>query len=516
MLGRSFATTRITTVPDGKGPLGRSMSATMQSPTFVRYNSTASKIFNPSYRSLPNRSILKVKHETNIIRSTNRGNSNKSINYGLFSITQRRCNHQWSQLILSSTRIMVQNRLFSPIKNGVTVTMRPNSNSSNGIVQTTRWTRMWGRFAILLRYVRIPVLVVSVYSLGYQQGVIDCTKEPIALQNHILKGILLSTGCTDIDDVHVINDKDIKYHSFRRPDQVAIVGHKVISAARNIVESKLQHAMTVVKSKLPPDISPENELLAMSTDPDVQFYYNARLRINGEQIDNSMWQYIFIDSPTPNAFVTEVLPRKFFITTAMLQVATTPDELAVVLGHEISHLILGHVSSTNKVETFLRTIEVLLLSMDPTAGLLSVFVIGTLFAARRLLSAAYSRENELQADELGLEIAAAACYDTVAGSKVMYKMHQVATGMFNPGSNNTVLNDSDTMKTSSSSTIVQLMDTHPPSLDRYERMLTSAKNGENYTKYIHCGNISRRFLNALWGSRNHNTKSEDEVDNTPK
>ena len=398
-----------------------------------------------------------------------------------------------------------------PSKNSVTILTRSAASNTNAVPNRSRW---WTRFAIVLRYVRIPVLIVSVYSLGYQQGIIDCIKEPIALQNQILNGVLLSTGCTSVDDVSVINDKDIKFHSFRRPDQVAIVGHKIIASARNIVETKLQDAMMRVKSTLPNDILPENELLAMSSDPDVQFYYNARLRITGEQVENSMWQYIFIKSSTPNAFVTEVLPRKFFITTAMLQVATTPDELAVVLGHEISHLILGHVSSSNKVETFLRTIEVLLLSMDPTAGLLSVFVIGAIFAARRLVSAAYSRENEIQADDLGLEIAAAACYDTVAGCKVMYKMHQVSNGttpLSVVGGNTPTVRDTETLgvPASSSSSIAQLMDTHPPSLDRYERMLVTAQNGENYTKYVNCANISRRLFNVLWGTKIQNAKDEE-------
>jgi Zn-dependent protease with chaperone function len=414
----------------------------------------------------------------------------------------------------------VVTRRLVPSKIGMMSTIRLVSNTSTSTVSNrSRW---WSHFAVVLRYVRIPVLIVSVYSLGYQQGIIDCIKEPIALQNQILHGILLSTGCTNIDDVNVIDDKNIKYHSFRRSDQVAMVGHKIIAAARNIVETKLQEAMMVVKSKLPNDISPENELLAMSSDPAVQFYYNARLRINGEQVENAMWQYIFIKSPTPNAFVTEVLPRKFFITTAMLQVATTPDELAVVLGHEISHLILGHVSSTNKVETFLRTIEVLLLSMDPTAGLLSVFVIGTIFAARRLVSAAYSRENELQADDLGLQIAAAACYDTVAGCKVMYKMHQVSNGTSSlsaiSGTKSGVI-DADTLEapSSSSSAIVRLMDTHPPSLDRYDRMLIAARNGENYTKYDNCANISRRLFNVIWGAKTpHSTNDDDNIEDAPK
>jgi Zn-dependent protease with chaperone function len=380
-----------------------------------------------------------------------------------------------------------------------------SSTTANATTQQLKpsSTSRWHRVAVVIRYVRIPVVVVSVYSLGYQQGVIDCTKEPVALQNQILNSILVSTGCKSVDDVHIVSEKDISWHSTARHHQVAAVGHKIVSTARKYVENKLEGAMQHVKQKLPPDISPETQLRAMEADSNVQFWYQARLRLEGEAVIKQPWQYIFIESAAPNAFVTEILPRRFFITTAMLKVAETPDELAVVLGHEVSHLILGHVSDTNKVETALRTVEVLLLSMDPTAGLLSVFVIGLIYAARRAVSAAYSRDNELQADDLGLQLAASACYDTAAGSKVMYKMHQAATGMASSTDTKrgaAVKVDADTSGDSTAGTVVRLMDTHPPSLDRWERMQRAAAEGENYTKYDDCAGISSRFFNALWGS----------------
>jgi len=345
-----------------------------------------------------------------------------------------------------------------------------------------------------------------VYSLGYQQGVIDCTKEPVALQNQMMKGILVSTGCRDPEnDVHIVSEMDISWHSRQRHHQIAAVGHKIVSTARDYVEAELEQAMDKVKSKLPDDISPEAELLAMEVSESVQFWYHARLRLEGEAVVKQPWLYIFIESDAPNAFVTEILPRRFFITTGMLQVAETPDELAVVLGHEVSHLILGHVSATNKIETALRTVEVLLLSMDPTAGLLSVAVMGVIYAARRMVSAAHSRGNELQADELGLKLAARACYDTHAGSHVMYKMHQSATGMA-PANSGVVVPAAAAPPPpppsdgGSAKAVVRLMDTHPPSLERWERMKQSAAAGENYTKYPECAHISQRFFNALWST----------------
>jgi Zn-dependent protease with chaperone function len=319
-----------------------------------------------------------------------------------------------------------------------------------------------------------------------------------------------------------VTETTIKKHSSDRHHQVAAIGHRIVAAGRVYVERKLQEAVQAAAAKLGPSATLEQQKEAAERDETVQDWLQAQLRLDGEPIVNNStkknialpnphpWQYIFLKSPAPNAFVTEILPQRFFITTAMLDVATTPDEVAVVLGHEISHLILGHVSETNSIETFLRTLEVLLLSMDPTAGLVSVAIMGLLYAARQALSAAYSREHERQADELGLELAALACFDTQKGSHVMYKMHQATTSGSTAQSSclSTATNDTTSTKTTSSSkdtvtaTVAGLLDSHPPTLARWEQMERTAREGENYTKHDHCASISSRFLHALWGKSN--------------
>jgi len=337
----------------------------------------------------------------------------------------------------------------------------------------------------------------------------------VALQNQILTGILVSTGCKNIEeDVHIVSEADISWHSRQRHHQVAAVGQKIVSKARDYVERELEEAMQSVRDSLPVDITPEAELLAMEGSEQVQFWYNARLRLEGEAVVKQPWQFVFIQSDAPNAFVTEILPRRFFITTAMLQIAETPDELALVLGHEVSHLILGHVSATNRVETALRTVEVLLLSMDPTAGLLSVLVMSLLYAARKAASAAHSRGNEVQADDLGLKLAAAACYDTRRGSQVMLKMHQASTGMSSAEKDVLPKASPAAEGTASgsilSTAVVRLMDTHPPSLDRWQRLQSAAEDGENYTKHPECAGISSRFFNALWSSLTDSSSGDSE------
>ena len=107
----------------------------------------------------------------------------------------------------------------------------------------------------------------------------------------------------------------------------------IVQAAREYVKEQLQAAMDDCKSKLPPDISQADLVTAMQNDEAVQEWQQARLRLEGEYGDKT-WQYIFVQTKNPNAFVTEILPQRFFITSSMLQIAETSDELAVVLGHE--------------------------------------------------------------------------------------------------------------------------------------------------------------------------------------
>ena len=75
----------------------------------------------------------------------------------------------------------------------------------------------------------------------------------------------------------------------------------------------------------------------------------------------------------PNAFVSEMLPQKIFVTTGLFdEIVNNDDELAMILGHEVSHLIKGHGSEASAFESLIRGAEILVLLLDPTEGLLSL------------------------------------------------------------------------------------------------------------------------------------------------
>lgn len=201
------------------------------------------------------------------------------------------------------------------------------------------------------------------------------------------------------------------------------------------------------------------------------------------------WKFVLIPSDLPNAFVSELFPHRIFITTSILQkFIATQDELALVLGHEISHLILGHSSARNRLETVFRTIEILLLSIDPTEGLLSLAFMSLLATFRGGLGASYSREHEREADEMGIKLTAMACYNTREASLVFHKMHihDIESGIQNA---------------SNKAGWGSFFDSHPPSDERF-RSLLQESNNENKEKYedTSCATLKTLFWEAMKGS----------------
>jgi len=104
------------------------------------------------------------------------------------------------------------------------------------------------------------------------------------------------------------------------------------------------------------------------------------------------------------------------------------DELGIVLCHELSHAVLDHVSEkiSNAFLTgwFTAPILAIIWAVVPTDTM--AVIVSTLF--QKLSSIAldlpYSRTLELEADQLGLVIAARTCFDVTAASALWYKFDQ--------------------------------------------------------------------------------------------
>ncbi|MEJ2039740.1 MAG: M48 family metalloprotease [Desulfosarcinaceae bacterium] len=126
----------------------------------------------------------------------------------------------------------------------------------------------------------------------------------------------------------------------------------------------------------------------------------------GRKIQPFAYHFYVIRDEVYNAFA---LPAgHIFVNTGLLEIMTSEDELAGILSHEIAHVVCRHISQrierskTISAATLAGVLAGVLLGAgtgNPEA--MQALTIGSA-AAGQTASLAYSREDESQADELGL------------------------------------------------------------------------------------------------------------------
>jgi len=140
------------------------------------------------------------------------------------------------------------------------------------------------------------------------------------------------------------------------------------------------------------------------------------------EISKKEWTITVIDDPQKNAFV---LPTgNIFVYTGMLDMCANDDQLGIILGHEMSHAILNHsaeaISHGNLFSVLLIVPLAMLWAAVPNDGL--ALVADWIFnkVAKLMIELPYSRAIEKEADEVGLLLAAKACFD-VREAKVFWR-----------------------------------------------------------------------------------------------
>jgi predicted Zn-dependent protease len=141
---------------------------------------------------------------------------------------------------------------------------------------------------------------------------------------------------------------------------------------------------------------------------------------------NFDWQVNVIQSDQANAFA---LPGgKMAVYTGLVPVAQNADGMAVVMGHEIAHALMRHGAQ--------RIARGKLEQIGQMAGAASGMDAGTLqtvMSAYGVTSALpYARGHESQADEVGLMLAAAACFDPAEAMPLWQRMSQMGGGQNPP------------------------------------------------------------------------------------
>jgi metalloendopeptidase OMA1, mitochondrial len=168
------------------------------------------------------------------------------------------------------------------------------------------------------------------------------------------------------------------------------------------------------------------EEMTISNDPrgtDMVNRVSSRIATTlGSEMPEADWEFVLFDEPSANAFA---MPGgKIAVFAGLLEQVDTDDELAAVIGHEIAHVLLRHANQRMSAEVLraaggvVAAIGTKDMKEEDRALVLAAYGIGTQVG----IMLPYSRSHEMQADRLGLIIAARSGYDPRAALTFWEKM----------------------------------------------------------------------------------------------
>jgi predicted Zn-dependent protease len=131
------------------------------------------------------------------------------------------------------------------------------------------------------------------------------------------------------------------------------------------------------------------------------------------------YKVTILNSPVANAFA---LPGGYlYVTRGLLTLAEDASEVAAVLSHEMAHVIASHALERAKVVEQSNIVERVATEVlsDPTAS-------ETTLSSSRLSLAKFTRDQEIEADRIGIAIAARAGYDPFAAARFLDKLEAYA------------------------------------------------------------------------------------------
>lgn len=151
------------------------------------------------------------------------------------------------------------------------------------------------------------------------------------------------------------------------------------------------------------------------------------------------WHFHVVDDPAINAFA--IPGGHVYVNTGLIAAAENASELAGVLAHEISHVTARHTTEAISRQYGLSVLAGLVLGQNPSA---LTEITAQIIAGGAM--ARFSRDDEREADKLGIQAMYNAGYDP-RGMGAMFRVLQ-AREQSNPGS------------------VAQFFSTHPTTDDR--------------------------------------------------
>lgn len=154
----------------------------------------------------------------------------------------------------------------------------------------------------------------------------------------------------------------------------------------------------------------------------------------GREVPHAEWEFVVFESEALNAFA---LPGgKVGVYTGILELTSTDDELAAIMGHEIAHVTLRHsgerVTQQMAVAGLAVGSEIYMESEDMDSEDRWAVRAGLGAGSAVFFTLPFSRTHETEADVIGLRYAAGAGYDPRAAITFWQKMKMASEGEGRP------------------------------------------------------------------------------------
>lgn len=305
---------------------------------------------------------------------------------------------------------------------------------STKVIKNERY-KFWNNttFRRVFRVGRTIVLLSSFGATTYSLGQIDYIDDPLGFEAKALKSLLLQM---DTEKVVIVSENDRK-SSFKVTDVItgetdphasfemkkaAEISSRVFTRIKKAAIEEIDDIIEKLESEMKTDTESTLGLLAKHSGINAESVASPMtLGIMKEEYDlflnkrkalGKTWSVVVLDNETPNAFVNGFLPNKMFITKGLLKQFTKDEsQLAMVLGHELSHYLLGHTKNMLLFDAALKVAVVSLVSMiDITGGLGSFATELAVPLLASLLGKSFNREQETSADQFGLRLCTRSCF----------------------------------------------------------------------------------------------------------
>ena len=237
---------------------------------------------------------------------------------------------------------------------------------------------------------------------------INTLRRVLPLWSAVLIVSLLFSGCVSFEESLVSGRKRAYGYTWQQEIEIGKEADQSIITQYGLYEDKeLEDYVNRIGQ----------ELLAVS---------HLRREDTPAEMRQTPFTFRLLDSPIVNAFA---LPGGYvYITRGLLAHLDNEAQLAVVLGHEIGHVVGRHASKRAAAQQFgqLGVVAVAVGAQGVLGGTAGEEVLNTAGTATGLLFLRYGRDDERESDRLGVEYGAMTGYEAGEGSEFFRSLSRIS------------------------------------------------------------------------------------------